>query len=304
MSILAAVLLAASGFRGAYPGGEELIGFAQPHFVAEDESLIEIARDYDLGYNAIVEANRELDPFVPGTGAEVTLPTAWVLPAAAAPGTVLVNLSEMRLYYTSPLDGAGASWVVTFPIGVGDEGTETPLGMFTVVGREADPVWYVPPSIRKEDPDLPASVPAGPDNPLGSHALRLSAHNVLIHGTNRPYAVGRKASHGCLRLYPEDIPWLYRLVKVDTPVRIVREPVKVGVREGRIYVEVHEDEEVKVDLLATATRRLGEKRLLGRVNRDALAAAVQSRSGVPTDVTLETVRPGASDRTHGHAHPR
>jgi len=91
---------------------------------------------------------------------------------------------------------------------------------------------------------------------------------------------------------------------VDTPVRIVREPVKVGVREGRIYVEIHQDEEVKVDLLATATRRLGEKRLLGRVNRDALAAAVQSRSGVPTDVTLETVRPGASDRTHGHAHPR
>lgn len=295
MSILAAVLLAATsgGFRGAYPVTEQVLGFVKTHVVGEDESLIEIARDYDLGYNAIVAANPSLDPFVPGTGAVVTVPTSWIVPAASAPGTVVINLSEMRLYYTAPSDPPGLSWVVTFPIGIGDEGTETPLGGFTVVAREANPVWYVPPSIRREDPELPPSVPPGPDNPLGTHALRLSARNVLIHGTNRPFAVGRKASHGCLRLYPEDIPWVYRLVHVDTPVRIVREPVKVGVREQRIYVEVHDDEEAKVDLPATAQRLLAKRRLLGRVDPDALAAALRARSGVPTDVTRRPGHPGS-----------
>jgi L,D-transpeptidase ErfK/SrfK len=287
VGILAAVLLAASpgGFRGAYPGGNQVIGFVQGHVVAEDESLIEIARDYDLGYNAIVEANPTLDPFVPGTGAGVSVPSAWVLPAAASPGTVVVNLSEMRLYIVSAPGATGTSWVVTFPIGIGSEGTETPLGSFTVIARQKDPVWRVPPSIRREEPDLPAVVPAGPDNPLGTHALRLSAPGVLIHGTDKPWAVGRKASHGCLRLYPEDIPWFYRLVRVDTPVRIVREPVKVGVRDGRIQVEVHQDEDAKLDLPATAARILGERGLLDQVNPDALGAALDMRSGIPTDVT-------------------
>ena len=287
VSILAAVLLAASpgGFRGAYPGRDEVIGFVKPHVVAEDESLIEIARDNDLGYNAIVEANPTLDPFVPGTGVVVTVPTVWILPAAASPGAVVVNLSEMRLYYTSAAGPTGTNWVVTFPIGIGSEGTETPLGSFTVIARQRNPVWRVPPSIRKEEPELPPVVPAGPDNPLGTHALRLSAPGVLIHGTNKPWAVGRKASHGCLRVYPEDIPWFYRLVRVDTPVHIVREPVKVGVRDGRIQVEVHDDEDAKVDLLVTANRILGERGLLDQVDPDALAAAIQSRSGIPTDVT-------------------
>jgi len=294
MTLLTALVLATTsgGFRGAYPVSEQVIGFVKTHLVEEDESLIEIARDYDLGYNAIVAANPTLDPFVPGTGALATVPTAWIVPASAAPGTVVINLSVMRLYCTAPSDPPGLSWVVTFPIGVGDEGTETPLGSFTVVAREVNPVWYVPPSIRREDPDLPSSVPPGPDNPLGTHALKLSARNVLIHGTNRPFAVGRKASHGCLRLYPEDIPWVYRLVHVDTPVRIVREPVKVGVRERRVYVEVHDDDDAKLDLAATAQRLLVGRRLLDRVDPDALAAALRAKSGVPTDVTRQPGQPG------------
>src|SRR5208283_4760280 len=136
---------------------------SRTHQVAPDESLIEIAREYDLGYNAIAEANPTLDPFIPTLGATVAVPSAWILPRAAEPGTVVVNLSEMRLYYFSRARPEGGGWVVTFPIGIGSEGTETPLGRFQVVARERNPVWRVPASIRKEKPELPRQVPPGPD---------------------------------------------------------------------------------------------------------------------------------------------
>src|SRR5208282_3447448 len=154
---LAALVLAATtgGFPGVYPADVEVIGSAQTHQVVEDESLIEIARDYDLGYNAIAEANPDLDPFIPGTGAVVLVPTSWILPREATPGTVVVNLSEMRLYFFAPRDRHGESWVLTLPIGIGVEGAATPLGRFQVIARERDPVWRVPTSIRKEEPELP-----------------------------------------------------------------------------------------------------------------------------------------------------
>lgn len=286
MSLLAALLLAASpSFPGVHPAGEEIIGFVRSHVVLEDESLFEIARDHDVGVNAITEANPDLDPFVPGTGALATVPTAWILPEAASPGSVVVNLSELRLYYFSPVDRAGTRWVVTFPLGIGSEGKETPLGNFSVIARRTNPSWHVPPSIRREDPDLPDEVPAGPDNPLGTHALRLSAPGVLIHGTNKPWGVGQKASHGCLRLYPEDIPWLYRLVRVGTPVRVIREPVKVGQHDGHVYVEVHADELVQTDLLAATNRLLGERGLLETTDPEKVAQAVEAKRGFPVDVT-------------------
>ncbi len=285
MTLLAVLLLAATGPAPVYPGDEELIGFAQTHHVAADESLIEIARDYDLGFNAIAEANPTLDPFVPGPGATVAVPTAWVLPRAAAAGTVVVNLSEMRLYYFSQARKDGGNWVVTFPIGVGSEGTETPLGHFQVVARERNPVWRVPASIRKEKPELPAQVPPGPDNPLGTHALHLSGPFILIHGTDKPYGVGRRASHGCLRLYPEDIPQLYRLVHVGTEVTIVREPVKVALYNGRVYVEVHADEDFHADTTSLARRLLAERALMERVDVVKLETAVQHPTGTPVDIT-------------------
>jgi L,D-transpeptidase ErfK/SrfK len=287
VTLLAAILLAATNglFPGVHSAREEVIGSPGTHQVGEDESLIEIARDQDLGYNAIVEANPDLDPFVPGTGAAVALPTSWILPRGASPGAVVVNLSEMRLYYFSPPRPEDGGWVVTFPIGIGSEGAETPLGTFQVVARQRNPVWRVPVSIRKEDPELPAEVPPGPDNPLGTHALRLSAPFILMHGTDKPWAVGRRASHGCLRLYPEDIPWLYQLVHVGTEVIIVREPVKVGVRDERIYIEVHTDPDAPGDNLVRARKLLTDRGLRERVSSARLEEAVQRRSGMPVDVT-------------------
>jgi len=278
-------LLAATGPAAVYPGDEELVGYTRTHQVAADESLIEIARDYDVGFNAIAAANPTLDPFVPPPGATLDVPTAWILPRAATPGTVVVNLSEMRLYYFSQRRPEGGDWVVSFPIGVGVDGAETPVGRFQVVSREVNPVWRVPTSIRKENPDLPAQVPPGPENPLGSHALRLSQGSILIHGTNRPYGVGRRVSHGCLRLYPEDIPQLYQLVHVGTEVLIVREPVKVALHDGRVWVEVHADEDFQGDMAALARQLLASRQLLGRADSAKLDAAVRSANGIPVDVS-------------------
>ena len=270
-------------FGAAYPGGEALIGAPSRHVVAPNESLLEIARQYDLGYNAIVAANPGLDPFVPGTGKKVSLPTAWLLPAAANGEGIVINLSELRLYFL--FRAAGSSLVTTFPIGIGREGHATPTGSFSIIEKIVDPPWHVPPSIRSEKPELPAVIPPGPDNPLGSHALRLSVGDVLIHGTNRPWGTGREVSHGCIRLYPEDIPRLFRLVRVGTPVTIVREPVKAGEQSGRVYIEVHHDNGEQFNYLEMATEILARLGLLGRINPNILDEAVRKGSGIPVDIT-------------------
>lgn len=275
-------LLAVAAFPGAFPLGGAVLGASRVHVTGPGESLIELARDNDLGFNEIAAANPALDPFVPGKGAKVTLPTAWIVPAAAAPGSLVVNLSEMRLYYVF---GPGSSpAVVTFPVGIGREGFETPVGTLRVVEKRVDPPWYPPPSIRAEDPDLPAVVPPGPDNPLGSRALRLSGGRILIHGTNRPFAVGRMASHGCIRLYPEDILRLYDLVPVGTPVVIVREPVKAASEGEHVYLEVHDDPALSIDYVEEAWHALARLGLYGPFDRVKLEAAARQRSGVPTDI--------------------
>ncbi len=156
-----------------------------------------------------------------------------------------------------------------------------------MVSKTANPAWYPPVSIRRENPELPARVPPGPDNPLGSHALRLSWGSILIHGTDEPYGVGRKASHGCIRLYPEDIPHLYDVIPLKTPVVMLHEPLKVGVRRGRVYVEVHSDPDVRIDLGAEARRLLSERGLTPRVDTRKLLAALEGKRGIPVDVSLE-----------------
>jgi len=266
---------------GGGPPGGRLVGVVGAAVASEGDSLIEMARRYDLGFGEIAAANPSLDPFVPAVGADVVIPTEWIVPDLD-PGTILVNLSEMRLFLLA--EQGGHRRLVTFPIGIGVAEAATPVGRYRVLAKETDPTWYVPPSVRLAEPDLPEVVPPGPDNPLGTHALRLDAGSILIHGTNRPWGVGRRVSHGCIRLYPEDIPVLYRLVPVGTLVRVVREPVRVGLAEGRILVEVHQDDEARVDPLQEARRLLARRGLLDRVDAAKLQAAARERTGVPVDV--------------------
>ncbi len=259
-----------------------VIGSVKTYQTRGGESLIELARRFGLGYNEITEANPKLDPFVPGDGATIDLPTAWILPDLPGYDGIVINLSEMRLYYFPEKKKFS---VMTFPIGVGSEGKETPLGTFRIVEKMVNPSWYVPESIMKEKPELPKVVPPGPDNPLGSHAMRLSERTILIHGTNRPYAVGRKASHGCIRMYPEDIPKLFQMVPKNSRVTIVRQPVKVGRINNRVYVEIHKDMELKINYFNEAVRLLVKKGLFQSVDKEKMLTALREKRGFPIDIS-------------------
>lgn len=289
--------LSVSTIHAEVYNADKVIGALEKYPVKKNDSLIEIGRTFGVGYNAITDANPDLDPFVPGTGAIVVVPTSWVVPHAGSTEVIVINLSEMRLYYFFSTQGSRS--VATFPIGIGSEGNNTPMGEFRVVEKIINPVWHVPRSIKKQKPWLPDVVPPGPDNPLGTHAIRLSSGTVLIHGTNKPWGVGRKVSHGCIRLYPEDIPRLFSLVNTGTRVSIVRQPVKVGVKDGRVYVEVHEDKDVAVDYTSEAARMLVQNDLLDRISTRMVSRAILEKKGIPVDITYSSSIGGGSDDASG-----
>jgi L,D-transpeptidase ErfK/SrfK len=282
--LFACLLLLWPGSVGAveefYAGDNEVIGTMKSYVIKESDSLIELARKYDLGYNEIAEANVKMDPFIPDLGAIVRIPTFWVLPNLPREQGIIINLSELRLYY---YPYRGAKFVFTFPIGIGDEGSETPIGSFTIIEKRVNPVWYVPKSIQEERPGFPSQVPAGPDNPLGTHALRLSIGPVLIHGTNKPWGTGRRVSHGCIRLYPEDIPELYQLAPLGTKVVIVRQPVKLGLKNGRIFLEVHRGEDI--DYFQEAMKLVMARKLLSRVDTVKVSRVVREKTGIPEEIS-------------------
>lgn len=216
--------------------GTRLVGQNRDYITAPGETLMEIARRARIGYDNLLRANPGIDPWEPPVGARLILPLAALLPENLQPG-ITINLAELRLYLLWDEDGVRK--IRIYPIGIGREGWETPLGNFAVKVVIDQPLWTPPASLRLEKPDLPGSVPPGPDNPLGSYWIGLTADGVGIHGTNQPYGVGRRVSHGCIRLYPKDIVDLAARVVPGTPVRIVDQPVKQAVIGGKLYLEVH-----------------------------------------------------------------
>lgn len=222
--------------------GADLVGSVQDVVATPQDTLLDLARRHDLGYDEIIAANPNVDPWLPGAGTRVVLPTQFILPSGPRRG-IVVNLAAMRLFYFPVPAGGEQPEVVTFPIGIGRMGWNTPLVSTRIASKVADPVWHVPPSIQEEHARegevLPESVPAGPDNPLGDFALMLDLPGYLIHGTNKPYGVGRRVSHGCIRLYPEDIADLFRQVSTGLPVRFVDQPDLAGWLDGRLYLQAH-----------------------------------------------------------------
>lgn len=212
----------------------DLIGEIGTHETVAEDTLLHLARRYDLGFVELVAANPGVDPWLPGAGVRLVLPTAHLLPAAPRRG-VVVNLAEQRLYHFPSAGGP----VETYPLGTGRDGCQTPLGETRIAGKRARPTWIPPASIRAERPELPAAVPPGPDNPLGAFALDLALPGYVIHGTNKPLGIGRRVSHGCIRMYPEDIRRLFARVAPGTPVTIVDQPVKLGWSGNALFLEVH-----------------------------------------------------------------
>lgn len=264
-----------------YPRDGAIVGNRQTCRTRADDSLPEIARRYDIGFNAIVAANPGVDPFVPGRRRKIAIPSQWILPDAPTQVGIVINLAEMRLYL---FPHSGSRTVATFPVGIGDEGKDTPVGTFRIIEKIKDPPWNVPESIRKEKPYLPAVVPPGPDNPMGSRALRLSNPTILIHGTDRPWGIGTRNSHGCIRLYEEDIARLFGRVGPGTRVTIVNQPVKAAARNGRVVVQVHDYGDGS-NLYREALRLLDAKGLAGRVDLAKVRTAARARSGLLVDVS-------------------
>lgn len=222
--------------------GDSVVGQFQHATLAASDTFVDIARIYDVGFNELVAANPNVDPWLPAEGTQLVIPSQYILPNVAKKG-IVVNIAEMRLYYFPPTADSEIPMVYTFPIGIGRENWETPLGNFKVVEKMENPVWTVPQSVLEEAKlngrVMPAIVPPGPDNPLGEHALMLNAPGYLIHGTNKPLTIGRRVSHGCMRLYPEDVDQLISRVPRGTPVKIIDQPIKVGRKDNVLYVEIH-----------------------------------------------------------------
>jgi L,D-transpeptidase ErfK/SrfK len=252
------------------PADVDLVGRVQVIPAAHEDTLLDIARRYQLGHDEIVLANPGVDRWLPGEGTHVTLPTRYILPNTERVGLVL-NVPEMRIYYYPPVQKDQPRVVQTYPVSVGRMDWGTPLGTWKIQSKQTDPVWRPPASIRAEaaarGETLPEVVPAGPDNPLGRHALRLSIPSYLIHGTDKPWGIGMRVTHGCLRMYPEDIASLYDQVPVGTPVRIVNETVKTGWLLDTLYIEVHPPLEEDVE---------GREHLM-EIAMDAIRAAVAER---------------------------
>lgn len=220
------------------PKNGDLVGQVKVITAKYEDTFAALAREYDVGYYEIVDANPGIDPWIPGEGTRITIPTEFLLPAVPRKG-IVINLAELRLYYYS----ADGKTVTTHPVGIGSEIWPTPTMHATITAKAKDPTWTVPESImeehREQGEEIPRVVGPGPNNPLGKYAMRLSEAGYLIHGTNRPIGIGRRVTHGCIRMYPEDIEHLFKIVPVKTDVRIIHEPIKVGSKGGGIYVESH-----------------------------------------------------------------
>jgi L,D-transpeptidase ErfK/SrfK len=287
-----ALALPASAMEFPLEKGQVAVGAVDTVVAKDDDTMLDLARQFDDGYVDFMAANPGVNPWHPGDGKTIAIPNFFILPDAPRTG-IVINLAERRIFYFPP----GGKTVETYPAGVGVRADATPLGTTRVVLKEDRPVWRPPPSIRAERPDLPAAIYPGPDDPLGDYALRLGWTNYLIHGTNKPDSVGRNVSHGCLHIYPEDIERLFHEVPVGTQVRSINQAVEAGWIDGRLYVEVHptKDQADEIDfnqpmtpavppeLMQRVAKAAGDRAEL--VDWDAVRMAGLAATGIPTPVT-------------------
>ncbi|MCK6264298.1 L,D-transpeptidase family protein [Vibrio sp. ZSDE26] len=289
--LFALCFVSASAYSASYElptEGSSIVGRTQYHAIQAGESLADIAKHYDVGFLSLMAANKGVDPFLPQTDYVLTIPSQVILPHVEYKG-IVINLAELRLYYFEP----DSDIVHIFPVGIGKIGRDTPEMETRISQVRANPTWTPPASIRKEylekGIELPAVVPAGPENPLGEYALRLAygAGDYLIHGTNKNFGIGLRVSSGCIRMDPKDIEWLFNQVDVGVPVKIIDEPIKVTLEPDRsVFLEAHEP----------LTRNDGSKKSLTlpqelswwldefEIPDSKARAAILAQNGVPVEV--------------------
>jgi L,D-transpeptidase ErfK/SrfK len=273
---------------GVDPQAMNVIGDPQHHVIRKGEDLLDVAREYDLGWTEIGAMYRQWDPFLPPAGVDMLIPTRWIVPTGhAAP--IVVNTGEMRLYYFIN----HGTQVYTFPIGMGVLDYITPTGNFYVNQKIVNPDWHIPKHLQKKY-DM-AVMPAGPDNPMGAFKLGLNWGDYGIHGCNLPWAVGRLVSHGCTRLYPEDIKKLFPMVPMGTKVEYIYEPAKIGFRQGRIFLSVHDDVYFKIRSMILHVLNLLERRgLAAQVDMNKVMRTVEEQTGLPMDISLQAAGEGVA----------
>lgn len=275
------------------PPGEDVVGQVQVIKAKYEDTFADLGTANDLGYLEMVAANPGVDPWLPGEGAEIILPTRYVLPPGPREG-IVINLAEYRMYYYPK----GQNVVHTYPLGIGREGWGSPLGVGQVTVKTPNPAWYPPKSIREEhaaDGDiLPTVVPPGPDNPLGPYKMTLSFPGYLIHGSNKKFGIGMRVSHGCFRMLNHNVLDLAAMVPVGTPVRILNEPYKFGVSGGKVYLEAHaplddEGEPSVVDKhTAVINSLLKRDELSGlRLDWEMVREVVASEDGLPVAIATQ-----------------
>ena len=287
--------------------GDALVGRTQAFAASYEDTLLDIARRFGMGISEMQLANPEVDMWLPGDGTTIRLPSQFILPAAPRSGLV-INVPEMRIYYYPK----GKPFVHTWPISIGRVGWETPLGETSIVRKAVRPTWFPPESIRKEHAErgepLPRVVRPGPDNPLGSHALYLGLPAYLIHGTNRPYSIGMRVSHGCVRMYPEHVAELFEMAKSGTPVTLVHQSIKAGWAGDELYIEVHPELDVPAEqsrptmteavtsIIAATPKGNPPAKVDWKRVEEALATA----NGIPVAVgSRGTPRPSGGERSSG-----
>jgi L,D-transpeptidase ErfK/SrfK len=293
--------------------GSTVIGEDSSVTTVYEDSLPELAQRYSLGYYEIIRANPKVDVWVPGADKHLTLPGRRILPPGPREG-IVVNLPEHRLYYFPKPRRGEEPVVITYPVSIGKMDWRTPLGETRIVAKVRNPPWYPPESVRKEheergDP-LPKVVPAGPDNPLGNFAMRLGvgSGSYLIHGTNNPVAVGMAVTHGCIRMYPEDVAALFPLVPVGTKVRLINEPVKAAWVAGQLLIEVHPPVDAEGQSIEPDVQVLEPllDQVLGNdtaaIHWDLARDTLQAATGMPTLVGL-AAEPAAQPDTSAASPP-
>jgi L,D-transpeptidase ErfK/SrfK len=227
--------------------GDDIVGKVQWTQSLPGDNFSILGRRYDVGYYQLVEANPGVDPSLPHPGTVIVVPTQYIIPHVPHVGVVL-NLAELRVYYFP----SGTNKVVTYPVGVGREGWDTPLGVTTIVAKVVNPTWVPTENIRKwrasQGVNLPPKILPGPDNPLGGYALHLGFPDIRMHGTNDPSGIGRRSSSGCIRMWPEDIEEVFSFVKTGTTVRVINDPYKAGWLKNKVYLESHTPLEEQQDI--------------------------------------------------------